>query len=314
MKHIVDIQRRGAMCKMKKTRKYGWIILISVVIAMIVVPCLIHTFSPDVISEITADALLGYIGNIVTAIPTIVIAAVAIWQTKKANKIAKESNKIAEKALSLTEEANRRADDSNNISIEANKISKKLLELEELRQQLELRPSFAVINWSAPVRNLNAIYNNPELLSIQIGSCPDTGEVWGIELEILNTSSGFETIFYNKMMNDKGDQIGCHSQCGMKTNKIYLPALKTSRIYFYAEKDFWENHLKEKIIVEFFLNNRLDSPYRERFEMYILSMSEEIFHMADEVYLYLNIQNYTLGKYVGKSEKFPEGVEWEKID
>lgn len=264
-------------------KKYGWIFIFIVAIAMSIIPFLIHFFSSGVPSEITADGLLDYLGNCVASIPTIIIAAVAIWQTNKANKIAEESNKI----------------------------SKKLLELEDLRQRLELRPSFAVINWRAPVKSFESITMHPELLSVQVGPYSD-GIAWGIELELLNTSSGFETICYNEAIDECKNKIWLNCMVGMKNRKIELPSLETSTIYFFADREFWKSQNDKKIIVDFFVNNRLDCPYRESFELFIISMSDEVQHKENEVYLHLEIQNYNVGKYVGKSDEYPDGVNWEK--
>lgn len=66
-------------------------------------PFLIHFFSPQCSSEITADGLLGYIIQALSAIGTIALAYVAVWQ----NKQQKEENDAAQKRLEdLTIQAN----------------------------------------------------------------------------------------------------------------------------------------------------------------------------------------------------------------
>lgn len=273
-------------------KKMCRVLTASLIFVMIVIPLIIHYFSQGVKSEITADGLLGYLGNCITAFPTIVIAAIAIWQSFKANKIAEEAN---------------------NEAIKSDEISKKLLELEEHRQRLELRPSFAVINWCAPIKVFSDIVKCPEMLSIQVGEYSENEEAWGIELELLNTSSGFESVCYREALNDKGEQIWLYSMAAMRTRKIELPPLKSSKIYFYAGKDFWHKAENDnKIIVNFDLNNRLDDAYREKFEMFIISMSDDVIHKNGEVHLYLEIQNYNIGEYVEKSNKYPDGIIWEK--
>ena len=153
-------------------KKYWGMLIALVFIAMIIIPVVIHVKSPNIVSEITADGLLDYLGNCVVAVPTIVIAIIAIWQTNKANKLAEEANKsasesekiaeksneIAERAICLTEQANIYTTNANKIAEKANDISQKLLELEELRQTLELRPSFAITSWCAPIKDLSLIH------------------------------------------------------------------------------------------------------------------------------------------------------------
>lgn len=181
--------------------------VIAVAIMMITAPIIIHVCSPKVSSEISSDGLLDYLGNCIVSIPTIVLAIVAIWQTSKSNKIAEEANecaleseKIAQKALELSEFSISQTDT-------ANDISRKLLELEENRQRLDLRPSFVVTNWRAPIKNFNSIAINPECLSIQVGEYSD-GEAWGIELELFNTSSGFESICFHEAYSFDRKKIG----------------------------------------------------------------------------------------------------------
>ena len=277
-------------------KRYRWRTLIFfLLVATIVIPIIIHFCSPSVISEITADGMLAYLGNCVTAIPTIIIAAVAICQTNKANKIAEEANKGAER--------------SDEIAKKANEISERLLELEETRQKLEWRPSFDVIDWHTSVKEF-AMLKDSEVLSIEVGKCSNQ-KVWGIELELLNNSSGFETICYKSAKDEQG-KTWSNAVVGMKTRKIKLQSFETSKIYFCADKEFWKEWGNRKISLEFYLNNRLDNSYQEKFEMIIMPEQGERADRDDEIHLHLEIQNYNVGKYVGKSEKCLDGVLWEK--
>ena len=159
----------------KKQIKYLGVCVLVVTIVMTGVPIIIHLRSPRVISEITADGFLGYFGTCAAAVPTIFIAIVALWQTKKANKLskdaiegAKESDNIANKANEIASQALNLTEKANELSEKTNTISQKLLELEELRQDLELRPSFVITKWRAPIKNLETTCINPECLSMAI--------------------------------------------------------------------------------------------------------------------------------------------------
>lgn len=305
-------------------KKYWGMLIALVFIAMIIIPVVIHVKSPNIVSEITADGLLDYLGNCVVAVPTIVIAVIAIWQTNKANKLAEEANKsasesekiaeksneIAERAICLTEQANIYTTNANKIAEKANDISQKLLELEELRQTLELRPSFAITSWCAPIKDFNDICVHPECLSVEIGTY-SYGIAWGIELEILNTSSGFECIGFDKAISKDGKLLWTNTMTGMTTRKIELQPLEKKKIYFYADKEFWEKQIGIMYDIDFYLNNRLDKSYKEKFELMIVSMDEKVPHNENEVYLHLEIQNYSVGKITDKYDDYPEGVIWE---
>lgn len=139
-----------------------------VVLVMVITPMTIHLVSPFIRSEISADGILGYLANCIVAIPTIIIAIVAIWQTK-----------------------------------ESNEISERLLELEQDRQRLDLRPAFVIEHWDAPMRNFETTSILPEDLCIQIGKYSH-GIAWGLRLTLLNISSGYETIIFNSAVAKDG--------------------------------------------------------------------------------------------------------------
>lgn len=270
-------------------------IVIFLIVIMIVTPIIIHVESEKVCSEITADGLLDYLGNCLAVVPTIILAFVAIWQTNRANKIAEEANQcaleseeIAKNAIKLSEYSIEQTDISND-------ISRRLLELEENRQKLDMRPSFVVTKWRAPIKDFNAVCINPDCLSIQVGEYTN-GEAWGIELELYNISNGFESISFCEAQNINGQEKWMNCMVGTSTRKIELPTLKKERIYFYADKSFWEKKESNTYIVEFYIRNRIDVPYKEKFEMMIMSMDDRVVHKDKEVYLHLEIQNYSVGE------------------
>ncbi len=310
------------MSRKEKTNNVNWktkkgfiictgVVVIFLIVTMIITPIIIHVKSEKVCSEITADGLLGYLGNCLAVVPTIILALVAIWQTNRANKIAEEANQcaleseeIAKNAIKLSEYSIEQTDISND-------ISKQLLELEENRQKLDMRPSFVVTKWRAPIKNFNSICINPDCLSIQVGEYTN-GEAWGIELELYNISNGFESICFNEAKNINGQEKWANCMLGMSTRKIELPALKKERIYFYADKSFWEGKESNTYIVDFYIRNRIDVPYREKFEMMIMSMNDKVVHKDEEVYLHLEIQNYSVGEMINKCSEYPDGIEWDK--
>lgn len=274
------IRKEKANTDNLEKRKKGFIICIGVVVILIIVimivtPIIIHVKSKKVYSEITADGLLAYLGNCLAVVPTIILALVATWQTNRANN-----------------------------------ISKRLLGLEENRQNFEMRPSFVVTKWRAPIKNYDSICTNPDCLSIQVGKYTYE-EAWGIELELYNISNGFESICFNKAKNINTQEKWTNSMSGMSTRKIELPALKKEKIYFYADKSFWKGKESATYIVDFYIRNRIDVPYREKFEMMIMSMDDKVAHKDKEVYLHLEIQNYSVGKVRNKCSEYPDGVEWD---
>lgn len=279
-------------------KKILWTILIVVVVvAMVITPITIHIFSPSVVSELSADGILDYLGNCIAAIPTIIIALVAIWQTNKANKIAEDANEMTI--------------DASNIAKKANEISEYLLELEITRQRLDLRPSFIISEWSAPIKDFERTSLMPDDFSIEIGKYSKK-EAWGLKLTFLNISSGYETICFNSAIAKDGSFEWENSMSGATSRKMGLAPSEKKSIYFYADKEVFMSQLGKAIDVDFYVYNRLDEHYREKMELYIMSMADSVAHKEGEVYVHLEIQNYKVGRCVEKSGEFPDGVKWEE--
>ena len=84
-------------------KKHIWCIVLTVFAVLILVPVLITILAPSVSSEISADGMLGYIIQAVSAAGTILLAYVAIRQ----NERFKEENDLAQQRLEeLTKRAN----------------------------------------------------------------------------------------------------------------------------------------------------------------------------------------------------------------
>ena len=278
-------------------KKILWTIFIVItVLTMVITPITIHVFSPSMTSELSADGILDYMGNGIAAIPTIIIALVAIWQTNKANYIAEDANKMSV--------------DASNIAKKANEISEQLLQLEITRQRLDLRPAFVISEWSAPIKSFERTSLRPDDFSIQIGEYSEK-EAWGLKLTFFNISSGYETIGFNSAIAKDGSFEWTNSMTSATSRKIGLAPSEKKCIYFYADKEVFESQLGKAIEVEFYVNNRLDEPYREKMELFIMSMSDTVVHKEGEAYVHLEIQNYKVGRCVEKSPEFPDGVIWE---
>ena len=72
-------------------------------LCLIVAPLIISAFAPRCNSEITADGLLGYVIQAVSAVGTIALAAVAVWQNRKHKE---ENDRAQERLERLTQQAN----------------------------------------------------------------------------------------------------------------------------------------------------------------------------------------------------------------
>lgn len=78
-------------------------VFLGLCILCLCIPFLVHIFSPSVNSEITADGLLGYVIQTISALGTILLAYVAIWQNKR---MQKENDKAQDRMERLALQAN----------------------------------------------------------------------------------------------------------------------------------------------------------------------------------------------------------------
>ena len=240
-----------------------WIIVLLVI--EVLIPVVIHFMSSFFDSEITADGLLGFIGNSIAATITAIIALYACIQTN-----------------------------------EANILSERLLKLEEYRQEIELRPSFAITDFAARIRNVEEIYNDLGCLNIQVGNKLDSEYAYGIEIEIMNTSNGFEFLWLDHIESKNTDIKWQNSITGVnvKTRKIEIPSLGRKTTYLYAGKEFWDSIGSPiELTVVFNLRNRLDTPYKGSFEIVIMSLDFGEKGFNKKPFLYLEIQNYKTERY-----------------
>lgn len=94
------------------------VILIILIISLIIAVLMIHNFSSMINSEISADGMLAYIGSAVAGIGSIIVATIALWQTKqmqqenseaqtRLEKLTGDANYISQRMLDLQEAENR---------------------------------------------------------------------------------------------------------------------------------------------------------------------------------------------------------------
>lgn len=104
-------------------------IIVVAVFVLVVAAFIVHLFSPQIPSLITADGMLSYIGSGISSVATILLAVIAYQQTERANqmadKLAQQSNLFAEQANELSKQANNAAKKANDLAEESYKVAQK---------------------------------------------------------------------------------------------------------------------------------------------------------------------------------------------
>ena len=113
------------------------------------------------VAEWDAGDLLGYIGTMLSFAGTIVLSVLALQASEKANA-----------------------------------LSKRVIEQEEDRYRLEMRPFVLVSNWKAYGIEAEQLVDDPQAKYIQIGEYK-SGKAVGLALELTNTTQSCITVQYS---------------------------------------------------------------------------------------------------------------------
>lgn len=256
--------------KIDKKNKYI-IILIAISIFVLLLPIIVHIFSPKFYSEITADGILGYISTIFSSVSTIIISIVAIFQSNKAND-----------------------------------LSLKLSEIEDNRYKIEMRPFFLITDWKVYKKNYDELIFNPTKLSIEISHIKDD-DVLCLELVLQNTTKSFITVSYYSSVCNEQKNYWLNSKCNQDNSKISIPEESNNSIIFYADYNKFEKYKNKMITLEFNLENIIGEVYREIVDIFIIDIvSQKVNGKEEEYFCQLIPQNYRVGKFVGLYE-----IKWE---
>lgn len=191
-------------------------------------------------------------------------------------------------------------------SIKANELSEKLMNMEEARYKLEMRPFAFVSNWEAFDITPEELVNNPTEKYIQIGEYKQ-GIALGIALELTNTTQSCIAVSYSCGNSQNGSDNWGNAAVNQENLKMTLSSGEKDRFVFYASPEFMTKQLHNRITVELFLENRFAEQYKETFELIITSLTDKVSLTQGKWHCHLFAQNYTVWRAKkNKSEK----VEW----
>ena len=237
-----------------------WAWLIASVVFLIVIQVLFSIPAPCKWLEAVWEA-----GDLISFVGTIVLGYVAVSQTQRANK-----------------------------------MSERLMDIENNRYMLEVRPFFMVIDWKAYELNSDRLLFNPDKLYIQIGTHNDGESALGIGLQLQNTTDSYISVEYSSGHSDK--VTWSNVVTNQPNRKLRLLAGGSKEIVFYANPDYMKSLIGEFITVEFILENRFAQRYKESFCMIITALSNKVIHKDGEWYCDTAIQDFKIGKFVKNSD------------
>lgn len=250
----------------------NWVAVIICLVLGVGVPLAVHFLSPSVVSEISADGMLTYIVEAISAIATFTLALVALWQTSEANKMTDK----------------------------ANALSERMLEVEENQYKLELRPFIMVTAWRGlDVVDKSKIYLLPDEMYIEADGCDsEKDKLAGLELTLFNSTNGYISVTFNGAKSEEIEWKECYS--GQPKSSVSIMPGESGKITFIGKPEFFRKQKGKTIHFKFILENRIAQRYQEEFDVIIISFSDSCVHKDNEYYCHLVVQNFAIGKFEKK--------------
>lgn len=224
----------------------------------------------------SASDSIGFYGSFLSFMGTVILGALALYQTK-----------------------------------EANSLSKRLMSIEEARYKLEVRPFFILSGWRVDRKNIIDIIRETDLLSVDIGSNHSEQQLCLI-LSLTNTTSSYISIKYDHAMY-VDETLKCnwtHGYLNTFDSKLKLSAGETKELRFYGIEDtFKDTFNKGSMSFTFILENRFGERYTEIFDAGIGMMPPAT--KGTLPYIFIEGFNYRIGKNILKDGKLD--IAWEKV-
>lgn len=247
-------------------KKYKTVIIVWLIL-LAIIPLIVHLLFKwycgidFLVAEWSAGELLGYIGTMLTLIGTMILSLLALQASKKAND-----------------------------------LSEKVIQMEQDRYTLELRPFVLVSNWETYEISPEELIDDPQKKYIQIDKS-NTGTALGIALELTNTTQSCISVQYSCGKARTPDKCWGNAAVNQENMKMMLLPGAKDEFVFYASPSFMKEQISQRVTVELFLENRFSKRYKETFVLIITSLSDQVSSIPGKWHCHLFAQEYTIGHY-----------------
>ena len=181
----------------------------------------------------------------------------------------------------------------------ANKMSERLMDIENNRYRLDIRPFVMITDWKAYELASEQLLFSPDKLYIQIGEYADGTLALGIGLLFQNTTDSYLSVEYSGACSQKVKWA--NSAINQPNRKLRLSSGESREIVFYASSEYMTSLIGEFITVKLIMENRFAERYQESFDLLITTLSKDCIHKDGEWYCDVTAQNYQIGKFVKDS-------------
>ncbi|MBQ2661181.1 MAG: hypothetical protein IJF80_00835 [Clostridia bacterium] len=201
-----------------------------------------------------AEAVLSFYGSYLSFFGSIILGAVAVFQTEKANKQTDDSNKIAINALKQAERSNQLAQQSLQQSEQANELAANMQKLEQAKFMSVVSIKKVYIN-KREIRFQNyhtPEINNPIIFDMVDKSYWSFSKCYHVDVVFVNLSN---YPIVELQVNAKGVNSDANIKHGIKSAKseIYMPPKEEKAFRFIIPSYFFEKYSNDgiEIVIEF---------------------------------------------------------------
>ncbi len=250
-------------------QKNLFVLLSLITLALIIIgtPIIVHYRSPQKRSEITADGMLGYIIGSLGFLSTLILSALALWQTHHNQQ---ENDKAQE---------------------ELKKLNDRMLELEENNYKIKLRPFINIDTYYINYYNKND-YNNGDLwIEINDDNIGKCGTYPGLTLSLVNTTDSLLTLSFEAIKSNNVNLKKCLTN--QMLSKLTLRPAESKNIIIMAEQNTFLGMSGKKFRLSFILENRFAQKYKESFDMIFIYIN----NIEGKLQCSISFQDYSLIKF-----------------
>ena len=249
-------------------------------------------------TNISAGNLLGFIGSFFAFTGTLYLG-VLVW--KQNQRFKDENNKAQNKLQDAIDKLAKANDIIADMEEESTVISKRLLDIEDSRDKLQLRPFVMVTDWDIEtIDKDDIVFNNKKLFFDINGDIKSEKELSALKIYFTNTTESFLTVKYFGADISKGDKKINNwniASLNQTNSKLYLNKGTPGTISFFAENSYLKQLEGKTITLNLILENRLSETYKLKIDLIVAHIN-----FAPK-YLYVMVQNYRISKFI----KGPDG-------
>ena len=183
---------------------------------------------------------------------------------------------------------------------DANDMSKRIMQLEEKRHRLEIRPFVCIGHWEIFYKDTFELLTKPDQLYVQVCSESTDKKTLCIAIKLVNTTSNYLFVEYDGIDSVKTNQsvFPSYSYSSIENEKLSLsPGEESSIVICGNDKKLITALEQKQIRFRFILENHFGERYQEELSIWFIVYGNFDEHTGEVPGLHLRTYEYRIGKY-----------------